>query len=83
MRRGFDLTRVSSKGQIVIPQHIREKLRLAEGDVFGVYEHQGLLVLKLVSHPLSGADAQAVEEIKRTHNLSHSAHRGNNPSYIH
>ncbi len=59
MTKGLDLTRVSSKGQIVVPLHIREKLEVAEGDTFAIYEHKGLLVLKKLTHPLGKEDVQA------------------------
>lgn len=86
MKRGLDVTRVSSKGQIVVPLHIREKLEMSEGDMWGVYEYKGLLVLKKLRHPLTSSDGVALEHINRTHVGDTSVHRNqvsSPPSYIH
>lgn len=39
-------TRLSSKGQVVIPESIRETLRLKTGDVFLVYGKDDTIVFK-------------------------------------
>ena len=80
------MTRMSSKGQLVVPLHIREKLDLADGDMLGVYEYNGLLVLKKLNHPLTESDGEALEHIHRTHGSVTSVHRNqvsSSPSYIH
>jgi len=56
MEGGFDSTRMSSKGQVVIPGHMRKRLKWVEGDVLALYEHQGMLILKKVHHPLEQKD---------------------------
>lgn len=59
----FDMTKLSSKGQIVIPQSIRDSQRLEEGDTFAIYEHESLLVLKKLSHQLTKQDSMALQAV--------------------
>ena len=47
----IDFTRLSSKGQIVVPRRIRERLRLADGEIFLVFGADDTLVLKRVQEP--------------------------------
>ncbi len=44
-------TKLSSKGQVVIPEEIRGKLRLESGSQFLVYAQGDTVFLKLVSTP--------------------------------
>jgi AbrB family looped-hinge helix DNA binding protein len=44
-------TRLSSKGQIVIPEDVRNRLALHSGDQFVVVGEQGVIILKLISEP--------------------------------
>ncbi|HUR69229.1 MAG TPA: AbrB/MazE/SpoVT family DNA-binding domain-containing protein [Candidatus Thermoplasmatota archaeon] len=52
-----DTTRVSSRGQVVIPQAIRDAIHLREGEIFAVYGEGDTIVLKRVATP-------DVEELK-------------------
>ena len=54
-----DVTRLSSKGQIVLPQAVRERLRLEEGVRFVVIASGDTVVLKKLEIP-SLASAQAL-----------------------
>ena len=61
-------TRLSAKGQVVIPKDVRDRLGLVEGTVFDVIERGNEVVLKrqaMVGDP-SGAEAvaNAVREIQ-------------------
>ncbi len=47
----MELTRLSSKGQIVIPQHIREALSLKEGEAFVIVGKDDTILLKKLSIP--------------------------------
>jgi AbrB family looped-hinge helix DNA binding protein len=47
----IDFTRLSSKGQIVVPRRIRERLRLADGEIFLIFGADDTLVLKRVQKP--------------------------------
>ena len=46
-----ELTRLSSKGQVVIPQHVRDELGLKEGETFAVIGKDDTIVLKKVLMP--------------------------------
>ena len=45
------LTKMSSKGQIVIPKVLRELLDIREGDVFAMFGEDDTIILKRVSMP--------------------------------
>lgn len=51
MQSEVETTRVSSKGQIVIPQSIRERVGFAEGDLLAVYGEEGAVVLRRIETP--------------------------------
>ncbi len=44
-------TRMSSKGQVVIPEEIRRELKLKSGSQFVVVGGKGVVVLKAISSP--------------------------------
>ncbi len=44
-------TKLSSKGQIIIPQEIRERLNLVEGTPFMVVENNNAIIIKKVDIP--------------------------------
>jgi len=44
-------TRMSSKGQVVIPDEIRKRLGLKEGSQFVVVGEKGTVILKTISPP--------------------------------
>lgn len=48
---GFATTRLSSKGQIVIPEAIRRRLELEPGTEFLVLGEDGTVVLKVIEAP--------------------------------
>jgi AbrB family looped-hinge helix DNA binding protein len=45
------LTKMSTKGQVVIPKAMREELDMADGDVFAVFGKADTIVLRRVSVP--------------------------------
>lgn len=47
-------TKMSSKGQVVIPEGIREKMDLGAGTQFMVLGEKDVVILKLISHPSKG-----------------------------
>ncbi len=47
----YATTKLSSKGQVVIPEDIREKLRLKEGDQFVVIGQGDAVILKAITPP--------------------------------
>lgn len=44
-------TKLSSKGQIVIPEEIRKKMKLHTGDQFLVMAEKDVIILKAISQP--------------------------------
>ncbi|PWU18601.1 MAG: AbrB family transcriptional regulator [Bdellovibrio sp.] len=48
---GFATTKMSSRGQIVIPEEIRESLHLKEGDQFVVIGKGDTVILKSITPP--------------------------------
>lgn len=57
-------TIVSSKGQIVIPNKVRKKLDIKDGNVFAITEKKGLIVLKKLGKQLSQDDIQTLQSIR-------------------
>ncbi|MFA4820270.1 MAG: AbrB/MazE/SpoVT family DNA-binding domain-containing protein [Candidatus Aenigmatarchaeota archaeon] len=47
----FEVTKMSSKGQIVIPQEMRERMKLGEGSKFVVIGTDDTIVLKKLEPP--------------------------------
>ena len=46
-----ETTRVSSRGQVVIPQAVRDAVQLREGELFAVYGEGDTIVMKRVTTP--------------------------------
>jgi AbrB family looped-hinge helix DNA binding protein len=47
----YATTRLSSKGQVVIPEEVRERLHLREGDQFVVIGEGDAVILKAITPP--------------------------------
>lgn len=60
----IEITRVSSKGQVVIPLSVREKMKIKEGEAFAVSEKGNLIVLKKVKGSLREEDIETLSKIK-------------------
>lgn len=56
----MEIAKVSSKGQLVIPQRIREKLKVREGSMFAVASCDNTLVLKKIENPLTKEDIRTM-----------------------
>lgn len=59
------VTKMSSKGQIVIPLDFRDKIALKEGDIMSIFEESGLIVLKKVDDSLDGNDVNVLSNLKK------------------
>ena len=55
----MEITKISSKGQIVIPQNIRTDLGIEEGSIVAVEKMKDLIVIKKI-------DTELVDKIKRS-----------------
>ena len=51
MARDFATTKMSSRGQVVIPESIRSKMDLRPGSKFVVMGHGDVVMLKVISPP--------------------------------
>jgi AbrB family looped-hinge helix DNA binding protein len=60
----IEITRISSKGQVVIPLPIREKMKIKEGEAFAVSERGNLIVLKKVEGSLEEGDIETLNRIR-------------------
>ena len=56
-------TTISSKGQIVIPNMVRKKLDIKDGNVFAITEKKVLIVLKKINQQLNQDDIKTLKSI--------------------
>lgn len=63
-------TRMSSKGQIVIPEAIREKLNLQPGAQFIVIGEDDVVILKAITPPRVETFDKLIEEARRQARLA-------------
>ena len=61
----FDVTKISSKGQAVIPQEVRDRLALRDGQILAVSTKDNLIVLKKVDNNLEREELETLKEIKK------------------
>jgi len=67
MKKGIEMpefTKASSKGQVVIPTSVREKLGIKEGSVFGVTAKGDMIVLKKLDAGMKAEDLKTLKLIK-------------------
>jgi len=60
-----ETTKMSSRGQIVIPQDIREELHATEGTVFAVVSSKDTIVLKKIETPSKEKLINELEKIAK------------------
>jgi AbrB family looped-hinge helix DNA binding protein len=66
MKIKSELTRISSKGQIVIPQNIRTEMRIKEGNVFAVLTpKKDTLILKKIESKISKEDLETLRGLEK------------------
>lgn len=58
----IEITKMTSKGQVVIPQNIRERKEIEEGEKFIVYDMDDSIVLKRVKNLEHVKDAKHLEK---------------------
>ena len=64
MQPQLTLTRISSKGQVVIPGQLRKKLRIHSGEYFAVTQLNNMLVLKRLSGGMTPSDVKTLGRLK-------------------
>ncbi len=60
----LQVTRLSSKGQVVLPLAVRERLRLQEGEKFIVLGSQDTVILKKIEMPSLNRAKKLLKESK-------------------
>ena len=60
----MEIIKISSKGQIVIPQRIRNELEINEGSILVVEKMKDLVVIKKVDNDLETQFKRSLEDIK-------------------
>jgi len=59
-----ELTRVSSKGQVVIPRDIRKKFRIKKGSILGISAKKNLIVMKKLDKEMTVDDLKTLKSIE-------------------
>jgi len=59
-----ELTRVSSKGQVVIPQDIRKKFRIKRGSILGISAKKDMIVMKKLDKEMTAEDLKTLKSIE-------------------
>jgi AbrB family looped-hinge helix DNA binding protein len=65
MEKGLEITRISSKGQIVLPKSIRSKLHIKKGTLFAMQTSKKLILLKMIDDPIVREDIDALESAEK------------------
>ncbi len=65
-----EFTKLSSKGQIVIPQDIRQDLHLKEGTPFAVTSQDDMILLKKIEMPRIKPWREAVKPFRKAAKMS-------------
>lgn len=60
----MELTKISSKGQIVIPLKIRNELKIEEGSVIAIEKIKNMVVLKKIDIDLVDQFKEGLEDLK-------------------
>ncbi len=60
----MEITKISSKGQIVIPQKMRNELNIAEGSIIAIEKMKDVLVIKKIDADLISQFKRSLEDVK-------------------
>jgi AbrB family looped-hinge helix DNA binding protein len=60
----IEITRASSKGQVVIPEDIRKKLKIQKGSIFAVTSKNEMIVMKKLESKISKADLKTLKIVE-------------------
>ncbi len=61
----IELTKMSSRGQIVIPQKLRDRMKIKEGSVFAILGDGDSFVLKKIAVPDKEQFLKSLEKISK------------------
>jgi AbrB family looped-hinge helix DNA binding protein len=59
-----ELTRVSSKGQVVIPYTIRRKFRIREGSILTIFAKNNMIAMKKLDTKMKAEDLKTLKVIE-------------------
>jgi len=59
-----EITRASSKGQIVIPTRIRDSLGVKEGSLFSVAARKNMIILKKLDSTMTAEDVRTLKMLE-------------------
>ena len=59
-----DITKISSKGQVIIPAKIRQKLKIKEGSAFSVFAADDMVVLKKLDTKMSPENFKTLKAVE-------------------
>jgi len=60
----MEMSKISSRGQLVIPQTIRQELDLNEGSIVGMESLNGMIVIKKMDTDLVGQFKKSLLDLK-------------------
>jgi len=60
----MEITKISSKGQVVLPREIREELHLREGTILVALKKDDLVVLKKIKSPILKEDLETLNLVE-------------------
>lgn len=60
----MEITKISSKGQIVIPQKIRNELNIEEGSILVIDNMKDMIMIKKIDEDLINQFKKSLEDLK-------------------
>ncbi len=60
----MEITKISSKGQIVIPRKIRNELNLPEGSILAIEKMKEMIIIKKIDTDLINQFKRSLEDVK-------------------
>lgn len=61
-----ELTRISSKGQIVIPARLRKRMKIKEGSVFAISAKKDMIIMKRLDTKMSAKDIKTLKLLEES-----------------
>jgi AbrB family looped-hinge helix DNA binding protein len=65
METTIELTKMSSKGQIVLPKDVRTKLKIKKGAFFAMEATDKVILLKKIDNPILKEDIETLQSVKK------------------
>lgn len=59
-----EITKASSKGQVVIPEDIRKRLKINKGSIFAVTSKKEMIVMRKLDTKMSRADLKTLKGLE-------------------